>query len=198
LLERLEDVAPSFPPKFRTAVREELDAAGVSVRTGQQVEAVTADAVRTSARQFAYDQLVWTGGIRGASAMEGDRPEVRATLAVDDRTFVVGDAGRVVDAEGEAVPASAQAAVREARTAATNIERVVGALRDGAPRPRLERFTFDSPGWVVSVGDGAVAQVGPAVLGGRAARAVKGGVGASYLATTGSPRSAIDLLREEL
>jgi len=76
------------------------------------------------------------------------------------------------------------------------VTRVVEAI-DGDARRRLDQFTFDSPGWIVSVGDGAVAKVGPAVLRGRAARALKGGVGARYLASTGSPRRALDLFRQE-
>jgi len=195
LLERLDDVAPRFDRRFRSAVREELESRNVDVRTGTVVERVTADRIDTDAGGLGYDQFVWTGGIRGPAALGGERPEVRATLAVDDRTFVVGDAGRVVDSEGEPVPASAQAAVREARTAATNLTRVVETLRAGDPRPRLEQFTFDSPGWLVSVGDGAVAQVGPLVLRGRAARALKGGVGAGYLASAGDPAGALGLLR---
>jgi NADH dehydrogenase len=198
LLEQLDDVAPGFPADFRAAVREELDARDVAVRTGATVERATEGTVGVDGSELSHDLLVWTGGIRGPDALGAERPRVRPTLALDDRTFLAGDAGRVVDAEGSAVPASAQAAVAAARTAATNVGRVVEALLDGRARPRLDQFTFDSRGWVVSVGDGAVAKVGPAVLRGRAARAVKGGVGARYLAAAGAPRGALDLLREEL
>ena len=113
-------------------------------------------------------------------------------------TFAVGDAARTVDANGEAVPASAQSAVRAARTAAENIATIAEhGDRDGF-RPRLSPFEFDSPGWLVSVGDGAVAQVGPTVLRGRAARALKTSVGAGYLTSVGAITNAVDLAREEL
>ncbi len=199
LVERMDAVAPGFPENFQSAVHDELDRTGVAVETGVRVEGADADAVHTTDGEIPYDQFVWTGGIRGPDALCGERTEVTSTLALDDRTFVVGDAARVVDAEGRAVPASAQAAVREAKTAAVNVARVVeGERGDDVFRPRLDRFTFDSRGWLVSVGDGAVAQVGPTVLTGSAAKTVKAGVGASYLASAGALRDALDLVREEV
>jgi NADH dehydrogenase len=196
LLEQEQRVAPSFPAKFQDAVREELEREGVDVRTGVSVERATAETVETDDGDINYETFVWTGGIGGPDALGGERPQVRADLSVDDHTVVVGDAARVVDAEGAAVPASAQAAVREAKVAARNITAMVEGSEDGF-RPRLDRYTFDSPGWLVSVGDGAVAQVGPRVFRGTTAEAVKTGVGAGYLATAGGVRNAVGLLREE-
>jgi len=199
LLEQRESVAPSFPERFREAVRDELDREGVDVRTGVTVSRATEAAVETGDGDVPHDVFVWTGGIRGPDALDGERVDVRADLAADDHTLVLGDAARVVDAEGAAVPASAQAAVREAKVAARNVETLVADARerDDGFRPRLDRYTFDSPGWLVSVGDGAVAQVGPSVFRGAAANAVKSGVGASYLASAGGVREAAELLREE-
>ena len=199
LLEQYDDVAPSFPRSFQHAVREELDREGVYVRTGVTVEQATEVAVEAEQAVVPYDLFVWTGGIEGSDALGGERVDVRADLTVDDHTVVVGDAARVVDSEGAAVPASAQAAIREAKVAARNVERLVADRRQASDgfRPRLERYTFDSPGWLVSVGDGAVAQVGPSVFRGTAAKVVKSGVGASYLASATGIRNAVDLLREE-
>ncbi|WP_433628509.1 NAD(P)/FAD-dependent oxidoreductase [Halomicrococcus sp. NG-SE-24] len=201
LLEQMDRVAPSFPRNFQDAVRDQLEKRGVGVRTGTAVERATDEAVELEdGTELGYDQFVWTGGIRGPAALGGDRPEVRGNLRLDGDTFVVGDAARVVDAEGEAVPASAQAAVREARVAATNLLRLVEHDRDGSGvfEPRLDPFTFDSPGWLVSVGDDAVAQVGPTVLTGRAAKALKTTVGAGYLSSVGAVRNAVDLVGEEV
>jgi len=201
LLEQFDSVAPAFPENFQRAVREALEARGVEIRTGTAVAAATDGAIELeSGERLAYDQFVWTGGIRGPSALDGERPEVRNTLQVSDSTFVVGDAARVVDADGEPVPASAQSAVREARAVAGNIGRLVDHDRegDGMFDPRLEPFAFDSPGWLVSVGDGAVAQVGPTVVTGRAAKALKTTVGAGYLSSVGAVRNAAELVEEEL
>ncbi|WP_132057676.1 NAD(P)/FAD-dependent oxidoreductase [Halorussus amylolyticus] len=201
LLEQFDSVAPAFPENFQTAVRDELEARGVEILTNATVSRATDETVELeSGESIDYEQFVWTGGIRGPNALDGERPEVRNTLRVSDSTFVVGDAARVVDADGEPVPASAQAAVREARTVADNLARLVEHDRedDDIFDPRLDPFAFDSPGWLVSVGDGAVAQVGPTVVTGRAAKALKTTVGAGYLSSVGAVRNAADLVGEEL
>ena len=201
LLEQLDSVAPSFPENFQRAVRDELDARGVDVRTGTTVERATADTVETGAGSVAYDTLVWTGGIRGPDALGRERPAVRSDLRLDERTFVVGDAARIVDVDGEAVPASASAALREARVVAESLGKLVRHDREANPDdflPRLQRYRFDVPGWIVSVGDGTVAQVGPTVLRGGAARAMKATVGAGHLSSIGAVRQAADLVETEL
>ncbi|PSP87873.1 NADH dehydrogenase FAD-containing subunit [Halobacteriales archaeon QS_4_69_34] len=221
LLEQAGSVAPNFPENFQAAVRAELDDSGIEVRTGTAVERATAETiVLAGGEELGYGQFVWTGGIRGPDALGGERPTVGNALQLDDRTFVVGDAARVVDADGAAVPASAAAAIREARTVAESIAGIVehelATGRDGAGGergercrggrtsgedvfgPRPEPFRFDAPGWLVSVGDGAVAQVGPSVVRGTAAKALKTSVGAGYLGLVGAIRNAADLVNEEL
>jgi NADH dehydrogenase len=200
LLEQLPHVAPNFPEHFRRAVREELESRGVTVSIETTVERATADAVETDRGTFAADVFVWTGGITGTETMGGDRPLVRDDLRLDDRTFVVGDAARAVDADGEPVPASASAAIREARTVASNLGRLVEYDRGEAQgfRPRLDPYRFDVPGWIVTVGDGTVAQLGPEVVTGKAARAMKAAVGAGHLSSVGAVRNAVDLVESEL
>ncbi|MCT9096264.1 NAD(P)/FAD-dependent oxidoreductase [Haloarchaeobius sp. HME9146] len=202
LLEQLDSVAPSFPENFQNAVHDALVARGVHVRTGATVTEATDDEVRLAgADPIAYDQLIWTGGIRGPDALHGERPVVRSNLQLDGTTFVVGDAAKVVDDAGAAVPASAQSAIREAKVTGKNVERLVSHLRDGDSsdfQPRFERYTFESPGWLVTVGNGAVAQVGPSVFTGRAALTLKTTVGAGYLSSVGAIEEAVDLVNEEL
>ncbi|WP_277555449.1 NAD(P)/FAD-dependent oxidoreductase [Halobaculum limi] len=201
LVEQLGEVAPNFPANFRQAVREQLEQRGVDIETGTTVERVFDDRIVTDDGDLGYDQFVWTGGIAGDDAVDGDRPVVRGDLRLTDRTFALGDAARVVDTDGEPVPASASAAIREARTAATNIGRLVAHDRDGSAddfAPRLTQYRFEVPGWLVSVGDGAVAQLGPTVLTGAAAKASKASVGAGYLTSVGAVRKARDLVNEEL
>jgi NADH dehydrogenase len=201
VLEQRDTVAPGFDAAFQRAVAGALRDRGIRIRTNAVVTGATGESVElASGETLAHDQFVWTGGIAGPAALDGERPLVRSTLELAEGTFVVGDAARVVDADGETVPASAQAAVREAAAAAENVVRVVDHRREGEAlfAPRLEPFRFDSPGWVVSVGDGAVAQIGPAVLTGRAAAAAKASVGAGYLGSVGAVGRAIDLVYEEL
>ncbi len=201
LIEQLDTVAPSFPPNFQAAVREALEDLGVEIRTGTAIIEADAETVQLEdGTQLAYDEFVWTGGLAGPDALQGRRPDVASDLRIADRTFVVGDTARVVDDDGQPVPPSAQTAVREARTTVENISRLVDA--DQNPNtvfdPRLERYQFDSPGWLVSVGNNAVAQVGPSVVTGPAALALKTTVGAGYLSSVGAVKNAVDLVAEEL
>ena len=206
VLEQLDSVAPAFHEAFQAAIADQLAARGVEVRTETAVSEATDSTIETrheptgTERSIDYDLFVWTGGIGGAAAMAGDRPIVRADLRLTDSTFALGDAARVIDADGEAVPASASAAIRAAPVAASNISRLVGwELGDRAGfEPRLEPFRFDVPGWIVSVGDGAVAQVGPKVVTGKPAKALKASVGAGYLTSVEAIRQATELVGEEL
>jgi NADH dehydrogenase len=202
LLEMAETVAPGFPEQFQSAVHDALRSAGVDVRTNATVERATADAVTLAdGTTLSVDAFIWTGGIRGPDATGGDRLDARADLRVDDGTFVVGDAANVVDADGEPVPASAQSAIAQGRVAARNVATLVEHRRSGDAgsfEPSLDRLRFDAPGWIVSVGDDAVAQVGPSVLTGRAAVALKATVGAGYLSGVGELRRATALVNDEL
>jgi NADH dehydrogenase len=200
LIEQMDDVAPNFPANFQQAVRSELESRDVTVSTNTTVERAAPDAVETDQGTFDADVFVWTGGITGTGAMGGKRPMVRDDLRLDDHTFVVGDAARAVDADGEPVPASASAAIREAGTVATNLVRLVEHERsnDGGFTPRLDPYRFEVPGWIVTVGDGTVAQLGPEVVTGSPARAMKAAVGAGHLSSIGAIRNAVDLAESEL
>ena len=195
LLEQMGTVAPTFPENFRRAARESLDEQGIDVRTGTTVTAADESTISVEdGAAIDYDEFVWTGGIRGNEAMGGERPQVRADLRLDDHTFALGDAVRIVDADGEPVPASASAAVRASETAATNV--VAAATADGG-FVELDKWNWESPGWLISVGDDAVAQLGPTVLTGATANALKSAVGITYLAEHGSFRRALGVLRKE-
>ncbi|ELY99663.1 FAD-dependent pyridine nucleotide-disulfide oxidoreductase [Natrialba chahannaoensis JCM 10990] len=211
LLEQLDTVAPQFDSHFQRAVTAALESAGVTVRTGTAVTRVTPSAVGLeSDEQLPAECVVWTGGIRGTDALGRERPTVGPALELDERTFLLGDAARMADAEGEAVPASAQSAIQAAQALAPTIAHLASEDRDASEernrnsgeKPVLAstsvNFAFDSPGWVVSVGDDAVAQVGSSVLTGRGARLLKIGVRLRYLAAIGATDRAAVLAREEV
>jgi NADH dehydrogenase len=197
LLEQFDEVAPNFPENFQRAAREALEKLHVDVRTQTTVTSADESTISLDRRDdVEYDQFVWTGGIRGNEAMGGDRPKVRADLRLDDHTFGVGDAVRIVDADGEPVPASASAAVRGSGTAAHN---VVAAIEAGENEfVDYRQWNWEVPGWLISVGDDAVAQLGPQVFTGPVANAMKSAVGVTYLAEHGSLRRALGVLREEM
>ncbi|THE66295.1 NADH dehydrogenase FAD-containing subunit [Salinadaptatus halalkaliphilus] len=196
IVEQFDAVAPQFSESFQRAVATTLESQGVEIRTDATVSDADDDRiVLESGAELPADLFVWTGGIRGAGAVDGERVTVPADLRLDDRTFVVGDAARVVDADDEPVPASAQAAVREARTAAENVAAVVEADSDDTAEPALESVSFESPGWVVSVGDDAVAQVGSSVVTGKPAKLLKRTVGVGYRSSIGSVDGPRELAR---
>ena len=206
LLEQLESVAPVFPEAFQAAISDELTARGIDIRTEMAVTEATESMVAArheasgETDELDADLFVWTGGIAGPAAMAGDRPVVRRDLRLTASTFALGDTARVVDADGEAVPASASAAIRAATPAAENISKLVAWELSGAEgfEPELTPFRFTVPGWIVSVGDGAVAQVGPEVVTGKAAKALKASVGAGYLSSIQAVQKATELVGEEL
>jgi NADH dehydrogenase len=204
LVELADHIAPGFDTTFADALRRELEARDVRIETSATIAEAGTDTVHLEdGRTLPYDLLVWTGGIRGPDALAGERATPESDLAVGEATFVVGDAAEVVDQSGTTAPASAQTAVRQARVAATNIQRVVNARRveDEAPPedgPQFATYTYDSPGWVVSVGDGAVATIGPLVLSGDPARGAKAAIGASHLSSVGAIEAAEELVRNEL
>lgn len=197
LVEQESTVAPGFPRPFREALADELETRGVQVRTETAVEAASADALTLAdGSTLPYDQLVWTGGIAGPRALSGARPTVRSTLRLGERTFGLGDAVRVIDDNGTPVPAAAQTAVRQASVAASNIETLVEDAEDTGFEPRLSRYVYRSSGWVVTVGDGTVAQVGSRVVTGTAAKALKTTIGVQHLVGVGAVEDAIALARD--
>lgn len=199
LLEQKATVAPGFPEPFQKAIADELETRGVQVRTETTLESATEETLETAdGSSIPYDQLVWTGGITGQAALSGARPRVRSTLRLGQRTFGLGDAVTVVDDEGTQVPATAQTAVRQASTAATNIESLVENDGSDGFDPRLSRYVHRSPGWVVTVGDGTVAQVGSRVLRGRPAKALKTSIGIQHLASVGAVEDAIEFAQESV
>jgi len=199
LVEQAGSVAPGFAEPFQAAVGEALVERGVEVRTDTPIEGADAEAVELRGdRRIDYDQLVWTGGIRGPDPFGGDRPSVRSTLTLSDRTFVLGDAARVVDGDGQPVPATAQAAIRAGSVAAENVQRLVEHDDDAVFDPRLDQFVFDPRAWLVSVGDEVIAKVGPKVLTGRPAKVLKTTTGARYMSSVGAAEDALDVVYEEL
>lgn len=200
LVEQADRVAPTFPANFAEVLQEELLDHGITIRTGAAVERAEADAVVVDGDRIECDPLVWTGGITADPAVDGDRPVVNRDLRLTENTFAAGDAARVVDANGRAVPAAAQTAIRQAPVAADNVAALVDHRLNNPEdfEPRLESYTYTDLGWAVSVGNGAVSQVGPTVLRGRPAKAIKTTIGAGYLSTIGAVREAVDLVNEEL
>ncbi|WP_135663719.1 NAD(P)/FAD-dependent oxidoreductase [Halorhabdus rudnickae] len=201
LLEEADSVPPGYDDRLQDAVRKALVSAGVTVETGVTITGASADRIQVAeGGSIEYDCFVWTGGITGSSALGDERPDVRANLRVGERTFALGDAVRVIDADGRVVPATAQAATGQASVAARNVATILEHRRSGNAdfEPRLERYRYDESGWTISVGDDAVAKVGPKVLTGTAAVGMKTLVGAEHLSRIGAVREAVEHVKEAL
>ncbi len=199
LVEQAPRLVPRFDSGFDRHLQDALSDLQVQFRTGAEIVDATADSVvLANGTSLQADLFVWTGGIGGRAAFEYERPQVRADLRIGERTFAAGDAVQIVDDNGSAVTPSAQTAIGAAGVAAANVGKAIEARRAGEPiRPRYDRYRDESFVWVVSVGDRAVAKVGPQMVTGRAAKALKSTVGVGYLSTAGSIRDAVTLAREE-
>lgn len=198
IVEQESQVAPMLPAAFGDHVREALLDQGIDVRTGTTITGVTEDTAHTATgSDIPYDVLVWAGGITGPAPTNGHRLDVAANLRVAGRTFAAGDVAAVIDDHGHAVPAAAQTAVPQGRIAAENVGRLLLARTDDLVfEPRLRRYTYDSPGWLVSVGDEAVGFIGDQVVTGRPAALAKGAVGAGYLTSIGAIETAIGRVQQ--
>lgn len=216
LVEMADEIAPSFDATFAAATRRELERRDVTIAAGREISAADESSITLDdGTTLPADFMVWAGGIRGSEALGGERVPTGADLRVGPGTYVLGDAADVTDDAGNAVPASAQTAIREARIVARNIQNTVsrndasasdadsavaepGEVSDGSESTATETYTYNSPGWVVSVGDGAVARVGPFVLSGEPAKAAKAAIGAGHLGSVGAIGKASTLVAEEL
>ena len=197
LLEQADRVAPQVPPRFSRVIADSLETVGVQVETDQPIERAAADAIELrSGQELPTDLFVWTGGITGRAALGGERPQVRADLRLGDRTFAAGDAVRVVDQNGSLAAATAQAAVAMAPVAADNAERRASE-GSGGFGPSFRRYRDDPSGLVVTVGDETVAQVGPSIVRGPPAKALKSLVGTRYLSTAGAIAEGVSIARTE-
>jgi NADH dehydrogenase len=157
LLEAGPRILPALPEKLAEAARDELEALGVRVLTGDPVTTVTATGMTTRSGEFVpADLRVWAAGVKapdflaGIGGLETNRTNqlvVRASLQStrDDRIFAIGDCCSLVPvAGGPPVPPRAQAAHQMATTVYANLCRAM------AGRPLLE-FTYRDHGSLVSL-----------------------------------------------
>ncbi|MFW5900805.1 MAG: NAD(P)/FAD-dependent oxidoreductase [Halodesulfurarchaeum sp.] len=198
LLEQADSVVPTAPDRFSEAIREQLRDKGIEIRTNTNVSGATAESVELeSGEPLPYSVFVWTGGITGSQPVSGERPTVRADLRLGDRTFGAGDAVRLIDQNGDLVTPAAQSAVAMAPVAADNaVLRAEREISNGF-RPSYHRYRDSTTARTVTVGNGAVARIGPAILTGPAARTLKSVIGSRYLSTAGAIEASVSLVRME-
>lgn len=149
-------ILPALPERLADAARAELEALGVTVRTGVQVTEAVPHAILTAdGQRLEADLLVWAAGVKapeglGTLGLEVNRNNqlvVRDTLQTtrDERIFAIGDCCAFTPTgANRPVPPRAQAAHQMAGTVYRNLVRI----QQGRP---LEPFVYRDHGSLVSL-----------------------------------------------
>ena len=185
---------PQASTRLSNAVETILRARGVPIHLGQSVDRVDGSGVHTrTGDSYGADLVIWAGetrvawnviqpaAIHDASGKLPVDPYLR--VRGDEDTFACGDIALVYDfAHGRVAASSAQLAVQEGDTVARNVaSRATG-------RPPVE-FRPHVLGEALGLGDSdGAAEVGGAIVTGRAAIAVKRAALVRYLAGLSRPR----------
>ncbi len=149
-----------YDPSLRAYTAETLEAKGVELQLGLNVERVDAGGVTLAdGSRIAAQTVVWAAGVRavpladavGVEQTRAGRIAVDATLRVPghDRVFVIGDLAGARDAEGELFPQVAQVAIQQGKHAAALIEAMDTGARADAP------FVYRDLGQMATIGRSA-------------------------------------------
>jgi NADH dehydrogenase len=172
LVEGLDRVLSTFPPKLSAKAARSLGRLGVTVLTGALVTDIRPDAV--TLRRDGQTEVVrthtvlWGAGVEAsplaralaqASGAELDRAgrivvQPDLTLPGHPEVFVIGDMANYPHQTGKPLPGVAQVAMQQGRHAA---ETIVGRLRGRTPAP----FRYKDKGTLATIGRAsAVADLG--------------------------------------
>ncbi|MFC7332691.1 NAD(P)/FAD-dependent oxidoreductase [Rhodocista pekingensis] len=148
-----------FPEDLSDYARTELEKKGVTVLTGQAVEAVTAAGVTVAGRFIPAGTIVWGAGVTASPAagwlgVEGDRAgriRVAPDLSVPglEHVYALGDTALTLGDDGKPLPGLAQVAKQQGRHLGRAL---AGALLHGRPLPP---FRFRSRGNTAIIGRSA-------------------------------------------
>ena len=196
LVEAADRVLPSFHPVSSRRTARALERLGVSLLIGRPVVGIDADSVTVGSSDGDEDVIpartvVWAAGVEasslattlaertGAELDRSGRVTVEGDLSLPGHpnVFAIGDMVRVRGAEGSvsALPGLAPVAMQEGRYVARLIRR---RLRGRASPP----FRYHDKGNLATIGRSkAVAEIGPARIGGFPAWALWLGVHVFYL-----------------
>ncbi len=157
LAEAAGRVLPAFPPDLSAKAARQLEALGVTIRTGARVTKIDAEAVWLGDERIGARTALWAAGVAasplgaalGAPLDRQGRVRVEADLSVPGRPeiFVAGDLA-AIEQDGRAVPGLAPAAMQEGRHAARSIRR---QLSGQATRP----FRYVDKGTLATIGRSA-------------------------------------------
>ena len=165
LLDGSDRVLPGFPPALSKAAAEQLEARGVSIRTGEFVEGMDeGGVVLKTGERIEAGTILWAAGVRpsplaealGAATTKDGRVLVQDDLSLPGHreVFVAGDLAAVRQENGDWVPGLAAPAIQMGRHAADSI---LQDLRNRERRP----FVYKHRGLLATIGrSAAVAELG--------------------------------------
>ncbi len=164
LLDAVDTVLPSYPPRLRRRARRDLEELGVDLRLGTRVVGVDAAGLDVDGGRIEARTKVWVAGVQASSLgrLLGDRAG-RVEVAPDcslpghPEVFVVGDLMAL-----DGLPGVAEVALQSGHHAARTIMR---RLRGQEPRP----FRYRNLGTMATISRfRAVAGIGPIRIAGLA------------------------------
>ena len=157
LVEAADRVLPAFPPDLSAKASRQLEALGVTIRTGARVTKIDAEAVWLGPERIGARTALWAAGVAasplarslGVPLDRQGRVRVESDLSVPGHPeiFVAGDLA-AIDQGGRPVPGLAPAAMQEGRHAARCIRR---AIAGKASRP----FRYVDKGTLATIGRSA-------------------------------------------
>ena len=164
LVEGLDRVLPTYPPRQSASARRQLERLGAIVQTGRRVvgideRSVTVEMADKSTERIPTRTVLWAAGnmanpfvaavasATGAPTDRGGRIQVGADLTVPGHPeiFAIGDAAVQPWKEGRPVPGVAQGAIQSGRHAAKTIRRRLSS----EPTPA---FKYSNKGDVAVIG----------------------------------------------
>ncbi len=154
-----------FPEKLGAYAKSTLEAMGVEVRLGAQVERIDAEGVSAKGERIAAATVIWSAGVQarpvgqwlGVETARNGAVEVGPDLSVPGRPeiFVLGDAARALGADGAPLPGLAAVAEQQGRY----VGGLIAARARGRPDPGP--FVYRDRGTMATIGrSAAVADFG--------------------------------------
>ena len=154
LIEAADRVLPAFPAELSGKAARQLEALGVTIRTGVKVTKIDDGAVWLGSERVGARTALWAAGVAasplarslGVPLARHGRVPVRPDLSVPGRPeiYVAGDLASIAR-DGKPVPGLAPAAMQEGRHAARNVRRAI------AGRPTLP-FRYVDKGTLATIG----------------------------------------------
>ncbi|MEJ5305757.1 MAG: NAD(P)/FAD-dependent oxidoreductase [Ignavibacteria bacterium] len=164
LVEALDRVLPTYPPKLSQKAKEDLEKLGVKVLLNTKVTDINNDCVKLNGKEIKAATIIWAAGNKANPLVQQLNCELdrmgRAIVSPylhlkdDESVFVIGDAAAVYDEKGNTLPGVSPVAITEGRYVAKFILR---KLKNKSSKP----YKYFNKGSLATIGKAkAVADFG--------------------------------------